>query len=125
MADAMTGATLAGRVKRGAALLDEKRPGWAGRIALDRLAMGSCSACVLGQIFGGFDLGVHALRQGLSPRISVFEHEPTWDWSGEQGFSIPLDQIGDVSDREQYKRLADLWRAEVRARTTEAPPCST
>lgn len=39
------------RVKRGAALLDEKRPGWADEIDLDLLNLRSCTTCVLGQVF--------------------------------------------------------------------------
>lgn len=39
------------RVKRGAALLDKKYPGWADRIELDRLDLGSCTTCVLGQLY--------------------------------------------------------------------------
>ena len=36
---------------RGAALLDEKLPGWAERINLAELELSSCYRCVLGQLF--------------------------------------------------------------------------
>jgi hypothetical protein len=36
-------------VARGAAFLDEKRPGWADRIDLDSLSLEDCTMCVLGQ----------------------------------------------------------------------------
>src|SRR6266536_5620391 len=39
------------QVARGAALLDEKIPGWAERIDLARLQMNSCHDCVIGQLF--------------------------------------------------------------------------
>jgi hypothetical protein len=110
MADAMTGATLAGRVKRGAALLDEKRPGWAGEIVLDRLAMNSCN-CILGQLYDSYFAapGCDAGRSEI--RFSERRLQPRPRRAG-------------LSTR-RFAALADLWRAEVRARTTEAPPCST
>lgn len=49
------------RVARGAALLDEKRPGWLGEISLDRLAMLSGTECALGQLYGSYRLAVDAL----------------------------------------------------------------
>ncbi len=45
--------TITERVRRGAALLDEKRPGWWRDIDLGRLDIDSCSTCILGQIGGG------------------------------------------------------------------------
>lgn len=39
------------RVARGAALLDEKRPGWFNEIDLDDLMLASGRQCVLGQLF--------------------------------------------------------------------------
>ena len=43
--------TVAGRVARGAALLNEKLPGWDERIDLAGLELSSCYRCVLGQLF--------------------------------------------------------------------------
>jgi hypothetical protein len=108
MADAMTGATLAGRVKRGAALLDEKRPGWAGEIVLDRLAMNSCFNCILGQLYDSYFAGLDAMQGEVR-------------YGSEGGFNRDPDE----PYHETHAALADLWRAEVRARTTEAAPCST
>lgn len=45
------------RVDRGAALLDEKRPGWWRHIDLDRLDIASACDCVVGQLGDGFYLG--------------------------------------------------------------------
>jgi hypothetical protein len=50
----LTVAEARSRVAKGAALLDDKRPGWADRIDLASLDMGCCSQCVLGQVFGSF-----------------------------------------------------------------------
>ena len=43
--------TVTERVARGAALLDEKIPGWDSRIDLDVLDIDSCAQCILGQVF--------------------------------------------------------------------------
>lgn len=49
------------RVQRGAALLDQVRPGWHTRIDITRLNLGSCDRCVLGQEYGDFTHGALAL----------------------------------------------------------------
>lgn len=82
---------LAERVQRGAKLLDEKSPGWAAKVALDRLDMFSDCGCVLGQIYGLYSRGLDAL--GLESGMNL----------GFNSFRMGL--------------LADLWRAEIRART--------
>lgn len=45
------------RVERGAALLDERVPGWVDRINVDRLNVSSLFDCPLGQVFDGFWAG--------------------------------------------------------------------
>lgn len=44
-------ATITERVARGAALLDEKLPGWVERIDLDKLNLFDDERCVIGQLF--------------------------------------------------------------------------
>ena len=53
-------------VRRGAAFLDERLPGWRKRIRLDELDLSSGCNCVLGQTLGGYDEGKELL--GLSER---------------------------------------------------------
>jgi hypothetical protein len=56
---------ITGRVERGAALLDEKRPGWDGLIDLGRLDIQSSCNCVAGQLAGGswaFSLTMESLE---------------------------------------------------------------
>lgn len=50
----MTELTHEQRVARGAALLDRVNPGWWKRIDLERLSLGSCKRCVLGQLYGEY-----------------------------------------------------------------------
>lgn len=46
---------------KGAALLDEKMPGWADKIDLDELQLNDQCNCVLGQVYGGYDDGTAEL----------------------------------------------------------------
>lgn len=48
-------------VLRGVALLDEKVPGWRERIQQDKLFMGDCFHCILGQLFGYYATGLQKL----------------------------------------------------------------
>lgn len=45
----------------GAALLDEKLPGWADKIDLDAFVITSIYSCVLGQLYGGYGRGLGEL----------------------------------------------------------------
>ena len=44
-------------IKRGAKLLDVARPGWDKNINLEMLDMGDSEFCILGQLYGDFDIG--------------------------------------------------------------------
>lgn len=52
------------RVERGAALLDQVRPGWHIEVDITRLHLGSYTRCVLGQLFGEFRDGTAVLFPG-------------------------------------------------------------
>ena len=49
------------RAFRGASLLDDKMPGWAGRIDAAELDINQCANCVLGQLFDGYTDGLEEL----------------------------------------------------------------
>ena len=87
--------TVEERVARGAALLDEKMPGWYKRIDLGSLHMSSCHACILGQLYTEYSLGVAALDINSYQKI-------------DNGFND--DQI--IS----YAALAKEWRRVIEAR---------
>lgn len=55
-------ATVAERVAAGAAWLDGNQPGWVDRIDLERLDIGSCMRCVLGQLYGEYSLAPLEVR---------------------------------------------------------------
>lgn len=52
-------------VERGVELLDERLPGWRNVIDQEKLDMGDCKQCILGQLFGDYERGLILL--GVSP----------------------------------------------------------
>jgi hypothetical protein len=52
------------KVQAGIKLLDEQEPGWRAKIDKDSLDLGSCSVCVLGQVFGDYEEGLEMLDLG-------------------------------------------------------------
>lgn len=63
--------SLAERVARGVELLDRVRPGWAKEVDLDRLDVGRCDRCVLGQVFGSYGTGLVIAFPNLTAGESV------------------------------------------------------
>lgn len=113
MADKMyTGArSPKARVKKGAALLDQAIPGWWRRVVFNRLDMGDCNSCVLGQVYAGgankvpgyeedgFNFGCREL--GLTQRQTA----------GSLGFDCYKDE-----DWITFHLLRDFWIEEISAR---------
>lgn len=99
---ATTNRVLKARVGRGAALLDDKQPGWAPRIDVPTLDINDEYHCVLGQVYkpglhqSGYAAGLNALN-GTSV-LNTQAH----------GFNI--DNPGDDA------RLLPLWREAIEAR---------
>lgn len=91
---------LAVRVGRGAALLDERSPGWFRRIDTDRLHIASSTQCVLAQLYTGYDLGKEAL-------------DIAWGESARHGF-VCGDGPVCVCDW-----LTDIWKGEIARRRQE------
>ena len=56
--------TITAGVRRGAALLDRKLPGWHTRINLNTLDLNDCEACILGQLYGKYSYGLEVLLVG-------------------------------------------------------------
>lgn len=103
-APADTATTAAGRVRRGAELLDRQIPDWAGRIDTERLDLSDDCLCVLGQLHDGNEFAapyrVGAYRLGL-------------DGAEEVAHGFTAAQVG---SQEQWAELDRLWAAEIRAR---------
>ncbi len=93
---------------RGAALLDERNPGWWRRIDLDKLNVRSIHCCPLGQVYGRYGPGIDALKLiRLSDRSL-------------SGFSIgPVGDYEDVVSPERqakWAQLTEAWKSIIRAR---------
>lgn len=65
------------RVARGVALLDKKVPGWVDRINLATLDVGLSDRCILGQVFGGYSLGLSKLQLTLGAHLGFVASSPT------------------------------------------------
>lgn len=77
------------RVERGAALLDEKMPGWANRVDVDTLRLWDPCLCILGQSFPGpmgWTRGLRALGigmwescdHGFCDKVGGTKHDQDW-----------------------------------------------
>lgn len=85
------------RVERGAALLDAKEPGWRDRISPAELDIHSCSACVVGQVFG-----LNEEDQGTADAwIEKIGELGCYNDAGEYGFC--------GSGPKDYDSLRDEW----------------
>lgn len=89
-------------VERGAALLDEKLPGWEKKIDLDVLDLSSCSECVAAQIADKRGLEYTRFERGLK-KLGVETQK-----SHMFGFSI----YGNGT----YLRLTESWKKLIEAR---------
>mgnify|MGYP001618311814 CR=1 FL=1 len=104
------------RVRRGAQLLDEREPGWAGRIDLGKLELASHCRCIVGQLAGGSGQGDEPYETGLRALGIDYRDEADRD----HGFNIPAGAMGDDDAVEAWAELDRLWAAEILARRTGA-----
>jgi hypothetical protein len=98
------------RAAAGAALLDQRWPGWHHQVDGDRLDMEDWRADVLGQLYGTFGAGVHKLTPGQT--------EAEVDaWTVAQGFDLDdFDLLPSTGPVHAYLVLTEAWRAELRRR---------
>lgn len=112
--------TITERIEKGAALLDEKRPGWWQEIDLLTLDIASRCGCVVGQLAGiteASDRGlayVAAMRRpgvGYSAEIMMgFEAPTTREFGGDR---LPVIAA-------EYAALTEAWRGLIVARRAAA-----
>lgn len=95
------------RVARGAALLDQKRPGWAHAIDTGTLDLQSSCLCVIGQVYGNFYSYVGAVTGDASGVGSSRPHAARLGfWVETEHDSRPLDTDTIVDG---YRALQDAW----------------
>jgi hypothetical protein len=105
------------RVTRGAAQLDELRPGWDTLVNVDLIDLSTAEDCVLGQVFGNYCTAIdtYIRRDDLDERIAC-------------GFTINGDRIfeafNDLADyeggRPALRVLEEAWREEILRRRAHA-----
>lgn len=107
--EALTLEAARARAARGAAVLDDRDPGWAARVDPGRLALADGSACVLGQLSGEY-------RRGLRARVFDLSSAPSRFVSPvDLGFQAVGD-LGDAAEGLDYALLTRAWREIVEAR---------
>jgi hypothetical protein len=72
-------AVLSPAVERGAALLDEKCPGWAERVDVESLNIASMRRCILGQLYGHYTTGRDRLELGIGSTYGFDSHLRGYD----------------------------------------------
>jgi hypothetical protein len=100
------------RVERGAALMDEKRPGWLDVIDLGRLDIAVTCDCITGQQPGGFtrvmnDLGIGHSAEAASYGFGAYAPDP----------DLPELEYGRIV-AEEYDALTGAWRGLITRRRT-------
>lgn len=90
-----------GRSHDGASLLDKRMPHWHRRINAERLDIGNCQNCVLGQLFSRYDIGLQ--------RLNITNQE-----------AVTLGVYAGVRQRRKrknrYVSLTSEWRARIAER---------
>ena len=111
------------RVERGAALLDERRPGWWRDIDMDTLDIRSPCHCILGQMGSLLrdDGSLSRFGTGLDMvKLQVFQSaDYGFDWSGAGGADATWDEIHRLMDAE-HAALTVAWRALIESRRAAA-----
>jgi hypothetical protein len=112
--------TITERVERGAALLDEKRPGWWRDIDLGTLDIASRCGCVIGQLAGltgaqdrglAYEWATRQLGVGWSDEIPMgFEAPTTREFGGDR---VPVIAA-------EYDALTAAWADLIAARRAAA-----
>lgn len=97
---------LASRVLKGATFLDEKVPGWAGKINVKTLKMNSDTDCVLGQLAG-------------KAKTNAFAYADTLGMKKAQIATLGFEVL-DVADQDEAH--AQLWKDQIASRLEVAKP---
>lgn len=97
------------RVRRGALHLDATVPGWADKVDVGTLDIGSCFDCIIGQLVGPYHLlffcdDVPEDGSGLA-RLGL-DHVPSASWREDHGFTV-------CGSRGGFASLRAAWVAEI------------
>jgi hypothetical protein len=99
-------------VGRGAALLDEKFPGWRHKINVEKLYMGNGYECILGQLYGSDTQGIKELGLGdFTDKDDRAPDNPDWQnfWGTQRYYGFEAHFKGGVT----YAKLKEVWIEEI------------
>jgi hypothetical protein len=117
-------ATITQRVAAGAALLDEKLPGWDKDIDLGRLDLGSPCRCILGQLHYDADRPARSFDAGLGS-LGLFPHTTAvklgFNASLPQPYAEDAEDVEDPEDAE-FAALTGEWRRLILGRREAGRP---
>ena len=102
------------RAARGADFLDDANPGWAAHVDPDRLELSDGRSCVLGQLHGGYRLGLGRARILNLSSAPIASLSPV-----DLGFQAVGD-LGEAAEDLDYAFLTRAWRECLRARQLDA-----
>jgi hypothetical protein len=88
---------LAERVERGAARLDERRPGWWGEVNVEDLDLWDDCQCVIGQLWGEYAAGVDEVLASV-------------EYEDDENYGFIAHTV------HQTDALTDLWRGAIERR---------
>lgn len=104
MSDAQSGLSDSVRtaVRKGAALLDEKEPGWRDRIVPAELTMSDCAKCVIGQVLG--------IQEGTHDVERYYATLAEWLGLDDDGAAIGThEDLGFYTATGNWGTLRDAW----------------
>jgi hypothetical protein len=96
------------RVRVSAKALDKVSPGWAAKVTKP-INLRSLDLCVLGQVFGGFEIGTDAMKSA-----------GTWFNGPSDGFFIDAAAV-EFLEKMDEKALIARWNDAVKKRMKNAP----
>jgi hypothetical protein len=96
-------------VAKGAAWLDENRPGWEFKLDLAELNLSSAQTCVLGRVDGNF-------WESLSKTHRNGDDGAHFEllWAAERGFFVGIENSAEAW--RAYNQLTDAWRNFIKHR---------
>lgn len=94
--------TIQKRAARGAAFMDQKRPGWHNEIELGLLDIECGACCILGQIYNDYGQGTGKI--GIS-------------YDQQRQYDLGL-MATPINKTQKYRELTAAWKTEIRIRRT-------
>lgn len=93
----------------GADLLDRVRPGWADKIDVETLDLSSCTRCVLGQMYGDYDIGLRALWPvGLGGLLGFAQRHGFVPYSPGRGAELQAEWTELIRERRALSDVSDV-----------------